>query len=91
MGARHRNPSPSDYQPARPERDDGEPAEPQGTPARDPAAILASYRANLVMARDCTALKVVSLRVGTSHWKTTSGLLRGLQEALELLETEMGA
>lgn len=88
MGSRHRNPQPSDYaQPARPEQDDWEPCEP---PARDPAAILASYRANLLMARDCTALKVVTLKVGSSHWKTTSGLLRGLQEALELLDTEMG-
>lgn len=63
---------------------------PFATPARDPAQVLATYRANLLMARDCTALKLASLRSGTSAFKTTGGMLRGFQEALDLLDSEGG-
>lgn len=58
---------------------------------RDPAQVLATYRANLLMARDVTALKLASLRSGSSAYKTTAGMLRAFNEALDLLASEMGA
>lgn len=66
-------------------------AAPQGNPTRSPADILGAVKRNLEMALDLASIRLGRLREGTSAWKTQRGLVRGLQEALGALRSEMGS
>lgn len=78
-------------EPARPNWNSSEPPAAPREPRRDPSAILATYRTNLEWAIDCATLKLNRLKPGSSAFKTQSGLVRGLQEALGGLKSEMGS
>lgn len=58
---------------------------------RPPAQILDAALRNLEMARDVTAIKLATLRPGSSAHKTTGGYLRGLVDSIQAIKTEMGA
>lgn len=58
---------------------------------RTPDAILDAALRNLEMARDVTAIKLATLRPGSSAHKTTGGYLRGLVDSIQAIKTEMGA
>lgn len=58
---------------------------------RSPDAILDAALRNLEMARDVTAVKLATLRPGSSAHKTTGGYLRGLADSIQAIKTEMGA
>ncbi len=45
-----------------------------------------SYRTDLLTLRDAHALRLASLRSGTSAYKTVSGILRGIQMSIDALE-----
>jgi hypothetical protein len=59
-------------------------------PRRSDVEILHAIRANLEMARDLTALKLATLKSGSSSYKTTAGMLRGFNECLGVIESEWG-
>ncbi len=61
-----------------------------GTPARTDAQVLDSVRRNIEMARDLTALKLATLKSGSSSAKTTAGMLRAFNECLGVIESEGG-
>lgn len=67
------------------------PSAPKPTPARSADDILRTYRTNLEWAVDCAAIKLTRLKPGSSACKTQAGVLRGLQQALGALDSEMGA
>ncbi len=54
--------------------------------ARADSNPLAQYRTDLLTLRDTHALRLASLRSGTSAHKTVSGILRGIQMAIDALE-----
>lgn len=68
-----------------------EPARTIGTPGRSSALILDAALRNLEMARDVTAIKLATLRPGSSAHKTTGGYLRGLVDSIQAIKAEMGA
>lgn len=61
-----------------------------GQPARPLPEVIDSILRNLEMARDCTALKLASLKPGSSAQKSTAGYLRGIQEAIACVKSEGG-
>lgn len=58
---------------------------------RTPDAILDAALRNLEMARDVTAIKLATLRPGSSAHKTTGGYLRGLVDSIQAIKAEMGS
>lgn len=72
----------------------GQPARPSSAPTEPPARplpeVIDSILRNLEMARDCTALKLASLKPGSSAQKSTAGYLRGIQEAIACVKSEGG-
>lgn len=67
------------------------PLTPRTNPPRSLPDVIDSILRNLEMARDCTALKLASLKPGSSAEKSTKGYLRGLQESITVIRTEWGA
>lgn len=57
---------------------------------RHPALALDAALRNLEMARDVTAIKLATLRPGSSAHKTTGGYLRGVVDSIQAIKTEMG-
>ena len=75
---------PAQDQPARPSPVPTEP-EPRHLPD-----VIDSILRNLTMARDCTQIKLDSLKPGSSARKMCAGYLRGINEAIACVKSEGG-
>jgi len=66
---------------------------PTSEPARrrSEAEVLTAIFVNLEWALDCASLSLNRAKPGYSSWKTQSGIVRGLRQALDLVKSEMGA
>lgn len=71
-----------------------EPAAPSqaslGTPGQRPSRELSTALSRLSLAIDMASVHVANLKAGSSAWKTQRGVLRGLQEARDIIKASGG-